>query len=300
MSEYSPNRSSMPLVVAAVAVIAVAAVSIGFFLGRSSGDAAAPAALAGPAAPGLPAAPAPPEDASGLPAEVVPEEDLPQPAARPAATPAPGTRVRTASREPVTPAVEEPGEATAPADATEPTAPAEPLTVAVTVPAGTKIALELLDPVSSQTAAVGQSVRARVVETIRVDGRAAIPAGSAVSGRVTEVRALRKVGGQAHLALAFDTVELSSGAEPIEAYFARTGKSETGKDAATIAAGAVVGTILGNQARKNDRGKAIGAVVGAGVGTAIAASTEGEKVELAAGSVLELTLRSDVETVVRR
>ncbi len=84
---------------------------------------------------------------------------------------------------------------------------------------------------------------------------------------------------------------------PIAAYWAGEGKSETGKDAATIAAGAAIGTVLGNQAKKNDRGKVIGAVVGAGVGTAVAAATKGEAVELAAGAALELTLRESVRVL---
>lgn len=299
MSESNPNRTMLPLVVALVAVIAVAAVAIGFLLGRSTNGAVDPVAASAPLPAREPASPAAQGAGASAREEAAPAVEAPEPA-----TPVAGTRIRTrgAQESPVAPPVPE-AEAQAPAppaEPVEPPTPAAPETVALNVPAGTKISLELLDPVSSQTAAVGQPVRARVVETLRVDGRAAIPAGSAVSGRVTEVKALAKVGGQAHLAIAFDAVELPGGTEPIEAYFARTGKSETGKDAATIAAGAVVGTILGNQAKKNDRGKAIGAVVGAGVGTAIAASTDGEKIELAAGSVLELTLRSDVETIVRR
>jgi len=252
-------------------------------------------------------APATPPGAPETSVEAPPAE--PRPAA-PAAV-EPGTRrTRAAAPRPVPRIEPEPSTQETPDDGTvaeaatesevtprEPEPPPPP--IRATVGAGTRITLELLDGVSSQTAAVGAPVRARVVETIRVDGRAAIPAGSTVTGRVTEAKALRKVGGQAHLAIAFDRLERDGGGVPLEAYWARTGRSETGKDAATIAAGAVIGTVLGNQAKKRDRGKAIGAIVGAGVGTAIAASTEGETVELATGDVLELTLRSDVELLLR-
>jgi hypothetical protein len=60
---------------------------------------------------------------------------------------------------------------------------------------------------------------------------------------------------------------------PVALHFAREGRSETGRDAATIAAGAAIGIILGNQSKKNDRGKAIGGVLGVAAGTGIAAAT---------------------------
>lgn len=197
---------------------------------------------------------------------------------------------------------EEEVEATASAAAREPVPDPEPVPVETTVvvPAGTKIRLRLLEGVSSQTAAVGQAVDAEVGAPLAAGGVTAIPAGARVHGRVTEAHALKKVGGRARLALAFDSVVVAGRTVPIEAAFAREGKSETGKDAATIAAGAVVGTVLGNQARHNDRGKVIGGLLGAGVGTAIAASTEGEKIELGPGAELELTLRADVPVRVRR
>lgn len=169
--------------------------------------------------------------------------------------------------------------------------PSAPLVVA----AGTRVELELLDGVSSQSAELGDAVRARLASAVTVGDEVALPEGTPVHGRVTGVRALRKVGGQAELALAFESVEVGGERLPIEAYFARTGRNETRRDAAAIAAGTLVGTVLGNQAKKNDRGKVVGGLVGAGVGTAIAAATEGEAIELGAGARLELTLRGDVE-----
>ena len=164
----------------------------------------------------------------------------------------------------------------------------------VTVPAGTQIVLELVDGASSQSSAVGDEVVARLAEPVRIDGELALPVGTRVEGRVTEVRKLARVGGQAILALAFERVDTGDGGAAIAAFFRREGKSETGKDAATIAGGAAAGAILGNQAKKNDRGKLLGALLGAAAGTAVASRTEGETVELPSGSRLELTLRDDV------
>ena len=165
----------------------------------------------------------------------------------------------------------------------------------VTVPAGTTIDVELLETVSSQTSQVGDSVRARVSGSVHEDGVNAIPAGSEVIGVVSDAQALRRVGGRARLAIDFTELVLPSGQTvPISASYSQIGKSETGKDAATIGAGAAVGGVLGKQIEKDRRGTVIGAIVGAAAGTAIAAKTTGRQVTLPAGTSLSVSLQDSV------
>jgi hypothetical protein len=175
----------------------------------------------------------------------------------------------------------------------------------VTVPAGTAIAAEMLAGVSSDTAQVGDSVSARVAENVYAGGELAIPAGSTLRGSVTSAQGLRRVGGKARLAVRFDTVELRSGDDaPIYATWEREGRSETRRDAATIGGSAVGGAVLGRVLDRRlpgnrDRNTAVGAAVGAAVGTVIAARNRGEEVDLAAGTVVELTLSDSVTVTVR-
>lgn len=165
----------------------------------------------------------------------------------------------------------------------------------VTVPAGTTLDVELLETVSSQTSQVGDSVRARVSGSVHEDGVNAIPAGSEVIGVVSDAQALRRVGGRARLAIDFTELVLPSGQTvPISASYSQIGKSETGKDAATIGAGAAVGGVLGKQIEKDRRGTVIGAIVGAAAGTAIAAKTKGRQVTLPAGTSLSVSLQDSV------
>jgi uncharacterized membrane protein YeaQ/YmgE (transglycosylase-associated protein family) len=98
------------------------------------------------------------------------------------------------------------------------------------------------------------------------------------------------VGGQARLALRFDGIERDGRMVAVAAEWALVGKSETGKDAATIAAGAAAGAVLGHQVKKGSRGKILGGLIGAGIGTAVASATEGEKIELAPDALLEAEL----------
>ena len=197
----------------------------------------------------------------------------------------------------------------APAPAAPPTRPAaqtrEPSTpiverVALTVPSGTMFDVEILDGVSSETSMVDDRFRARLVGEMVADGKLAVPAGSVVHGWVTEVRPAKKIGGQAMLALDFDTLELPSGDKTaFRASLAQTGKKQTGKDAATIGGATAGGALLGRLIDKKHgtKGTLIGAVVGAAVGTAIAAKNEGDPVTLDAGAVIGLTLDEPVHVV---
>jgi hypothetical protein len=166
-------------------------------------------------------------------------------------------------------------------------------TIEKTVPSGTSLVLELVNGVSSAGNTAGDAVSARVAQDIVVAGKVVIPQGSTVSGKVTQARGLKKIGGRALLGVEFHTVDLPTGSTSIRAAFFREGKSETKKDAATIAGATAGGAILGRVLSKDHeaRGTAIGAIVGGGAGTAIAAGTHGEEIVLPAGTRLSLHLQ---------
>lgn len=194
-----------------------------------------------------------------------------------------------------------------PAPAVEPAEPQQeeetPRAVAVTVPVGTAFDVEFLGSVASNTSRVGDTFRVRVARDVVVDGEVAIPAGSEVVGRVTEAVPLRKVGGRARLGLEFTDVVLPSGSTiPVDASFVEQGKSETGRDAATIGGGAAGGAVLGRILSRKDRGRGavIGAIIGAAAGAVIASRTPGEEIEIPQGTVVTLALDEEVEIRSRR
>ena len=134
------------------------------------------------------------------------------------------------------------------------------------------------------------------------EGEVVIPRGSEILGEVTEAVPLRKVGGQAKLALRFTDLVLPSGATvPIDASFVQQGRNETGRDAATIGGAAAGGAILGRILNKGNRsrGAVIGAIIGAAAGTAIASQTPGEEVVIPEGSVVGLQLDDAIEVRVQ-
>jgi type IV secretory pathway VirB10-like protein len=181
--------------------------------------------------------------------------------------------------------------------------PEEPRPEPATVETGTVFGVEFLETLSSATSRPGEIFRARVTSDLRQDGRVVIPAGSEVVGEVTEAVPLRKVGGRAKLAVRFTDLVLPAGnSVPIEASFVGQGKSETGRDAATIGGAAAGGAILGRVLNKGDRSKGavIGAILGAVIGTAVASRTPGEEVTINEGSVVDLKLDAPVEIRPRR
>ena len=171
-------------------------------------------------------------------------------------------------------------------------------TVTVTLPASTALEVEFAEGLSSEESAVGDPVRAFVTQDVMQDGMVAVPAGSEVRGQVVEVRAGKKIGGQAKLGLGFHTLRLPSGDEvAIHSSIEFEGKKQTGKDAATIggsaAGGAVLGRVLGGDDK--DKATAIGAVVGAAVGTAVAANNKTDPVLVQAGQITQVLLYEPVQ-----
>lgn len=282
-----PERS-----VLAVALMA-AALAGGAILSVACGGSAAPSRTA-PEQAEAPAA------AEAAPAEHEHPYDRGEPVATPGTrSPAPGG-ARPAPRRA---RAEEPTEEEAAGAESPPPAP-RPQPQIRTVAAGTRLPVEFLDGVSSRSSQPGDSFRARVTGDIAADdGVVVIPAGSIVKGTVTEAVSLKKIGGTARLALEFDRLELPSGeAVPIAAAFSQTGKSETAKDAGTIAGATAGGALLGRLLSKKDKdkGTVIGAVVGGAAGTAIAAKTKGEEVEIPAGTALDIELSEPAKITVFR
>jgi hypothetical protein len=189
----------------------------------------------------------------------------------------------------------------APQPAPQPAPPPPPAPIVKTIAPGTQIDVELVDAASSKTSQVGQAVHAKVTHDVSVDGVTVIPAGTIVNGVVTEAIPLKKIGGAASLGLKFSTLEVGSPVA-IDTSIQIKGKSESGKDAGTIAGATAGGALLGRVlAGKNDKtkGTLIGAVVGAAAGTGVAAATKGQEVELPVGTPLTLKLESPADVTVQ-
>jgi hypothetical protein len=183
-------------------------------------------------------------------------------------------------------------------DDTKPAPPLPPIARfrEFTVPAGTRLAVQLNSAVASDTSRVEQAVEATLTESVLVDGTTVFPAGSIVRGEVAGVEPSGKVKGLARLALRFHSIAVEGHDAPytIAARIARTASSTKKEDAAKIAipggAGAIIGGIVGGK-----KGAAIGGAIGGGAGTAVVLSTTGEEVRMPSGTRLTLPLDEAIE-----
>ena len=164
-----------------------------------------------------------------------------------------------------------------------------------TVPSGTSIEVQLPAAISTKTAKVGNRVSANLTNDLVVDGKVLARAGSLLQGSVTEViSGSKQIGGTPTLGLTFDNLTLADGSDTtVNGTVTQVAvKSDTARDTAKIAGGAVAGAVIGHQV-DSDKGRIIGGLLGAAAGT-VAARKTGTEVELPAGTVIGFTLTSPV------
>jgi hypothetical protein len=191
--------------------------------------------------------------------------------------------------------------ADAPTAAVAPLNAAAPAVREVTLPAGTRLAVVLDTGVGSDTSRAEQPVHAHIARPVVVHGQTVLPAGTRVSGVVTDARRSGKVKGLAHVGMRFDTLVPRGDDERYKirtAAVGRTAQSTKKKDALEIGApaagGAIIGAIVGGK-----KGAAIGTAAGGGAGTAVVLSTRGKEVHLPKGSALTLRLSEPVTIRIR-
>jgi hypothetical protein len=155
--------------------------------------------------------------------------------------------------------------------------------------------LELMTPLSTETAQVESPVAARLRRSVVVDGLTVFPAGTIFHGSVTEAERAGRVRGRSHLAFRFTEVELDGQRDP-----ARTntvsfeGEATKSEDATKVGVGAGVGAAIGGLLGGGS-GAAKGAAIGGAAGAGTVLATRGRDVVLPAGSDVNATLSSPFE-----
>lgn len=194
------------------------------------------------------------------------------------------------------------------------TAPSPTTTAAtnakVTVPTGTHIPLVLHNAISTRSARPGDPVYFETVFPVLIDGKVVIPAGSYVSGEVTQSKRAGKVKGKAQIAIRLTTMILpnayevnlaampsnagTGGGETTNNEGTITGDSDKASDAGTVIrtteAGTAIGAGVGAASGHLGEGVGIGAAAGAAAGLAAILMTRGPDAELPRGTTLDAVL----------
>ena len=173
----------------------------------------------------------------------------------------------------------------------------------ISIPRNTILALELLNPLSTDVSHRGDRFQARVTEPAQY-------AGFIVDGRVAQVRRPGKVKGVAELQLAFDQIRSTDhrsaalraelleitpmgDVQPeVDSEGGVKGRDSTKDDAARVGAASGIGAIIGAIAG-GGKGAAIGAIIGGGAGTAGVMTQRGKDIRLERGQSLKIRTATD-------
>jgi hypothetical protein len=176
-------------------------------------------------------------------------------------------------------------------------APAKtPASTTRTLEASRQFSIATTATISSRSAKPGDEFTARVVADVQdAAGRVAIPAGSLVSGTITDVKSAPNPSSPGTLTLALNSVAVNGRSYPLNASIDSLatelhGRPISGGDVVKVGVGAAAGAIIGQVIGKNSKGTIIGAVVGGMAGAGYAAATKDGDISLPAGTHILVTV----------
>jgi hypothetical protein len=167
----------------------------------------------------------------------------------------------------------------------------------VTIPAGTTLAVRLVDGLDSEKNQPGETFHATLNSPLSVEGDIAIPAGYDVEGHVVDVKSAGKFAGQSLLVLQLDRISANGKSYAVTTdQYKRQGSSRGKNTAEKVGAGAAIGAIIGGLAG-GGKGAGIGAAAGGGLGGGVQAATKGQQIKLPSETVLNFTLQNPLTVI---
>ena len=192
-----------------------------------------------------------------------------------------------------TPAATTPEAAPAAAPVAE-QAPPPPPPAPIVIPAGTDIVFRMGSTLSSKTTQTGQTFTGTLANGIAVKGKLVVPAGSGVTGTVSEAKSAGKFKGEAILAIRLVSVNIKGVPHSIRTdEYVVTQKGKGKRTAVMVGGGAGGGALIGGLAG-GGKGALIGGLVGAGAGTAGAAFTGNKELTIPAESAVNVHTTSSL------
>jgi hypothetical protein len=187
--------------------------------------------------------------------------------------------------------------APSPAPAAPAPPPPPPPPQKVTIPAGTTLAVRLVDALDSEKNQAGETFHATLNSPLAVEGDVAIPAGYDVEGHVVDVKSAGKFAGQSLLVLQLDRISVNGKSYAVQTdQYKRQGSSRGKNTAEKVGAGAAIGAIIGGLAG-GGKGAGIGAAAGGGLGGGVQAATKGQQIKLPSETVLNFTLQNPLTVI---
>src|SRR6516225_3468359 len=170
----------------------------------------------------------------------------------------------------------------------------------VTVPAGTRILVRMIDSIDSSKQKTGYRFTASLETNLQAEDTVVAPRGTTVYGQLAQASSAGRMSGSSQLTLELTDIVINGTTYPLlTTTFEIKGKGEGKKTAGKILGGAGLGALIGGIAG-GGAGAAIGAAAGAAGGTALAASKKGEQLQIPSESLIEFTLEQPASLPIAR
>ena len=175
-----------------------------------------------------------------------------------------------------------------------PPPPPPPAFKTVTIAAGDSIPVRITQTLDSATTQQGDTFTGVVATDVIIDGLVALPQGTPVTGRVSEVHEAAHYKGSSLLTIELTNISRKGERIPVvtEAY-SKQGEGRGKNTAEKVGGGAAVGAILGGIIG-GGKGAAIGAAAGGGVGAGANTVTRGQQVQIPSESLVRFTLTNAI------
>jgi hypothetical protein len=161
----------------------------------------------------------------------------------------------------------------------------------ITVPAGTRILVRMIDSIDSSKQTTGYRFTASLETNLQVDDVVVAPRGTKVYGRLVAAQSSGKMSGSSQLTLELTDIMIKGTAYPLlTSTYEMKGKGEGKNTAKKVVGGAGLGALIGGIAG-GGKGAGIGAGIGAIGGTAVAASKKGQQLTIPSETLLEFRLQ---------
>ena len=160
----------------------------------------------------------------------------------------------------------------------------------VTVPAGTRILIRMIDSIDTTKQKAGYRFTASLETNLQVDNVVVAPRGTTVYGQLISASSAGRFKGSSELTLELTDIVINGTSYPLlTSDYSVRGSGEGSKTAKKVVGGAGLGALIGGIAG-GGTGAAIGVLAGAAGGTAIAASKKGQQLSIPSESLLEFRL----------
>lgn len=160
----------------------------------------------------------------------------------------------------------------------------------VTVPAGTRILVRMVDSVDSSKQKAGYRFSATLEANLQANDVTVARKGATLYGVLAQASSSGKFKGSSELILELTDIVINGTRYPLlTSSYEIKGKGEGGNTAKKVVGGAGLGALIGGIAG-GGKGAAIGAVAGAATGTVVASTKKGEQVSVPSETLLEFRL----------